>query len=451
MPYKVQPGKELARMEAAVERKLRELSVLEAENERLALEHQLLSSAAELLHWLRRQQRRASAAPGATDGAELSMAADAELVPLAEMQLLEQLQGLPLSSSSGSDPRSPSSSSEASSAAPGGGGDGGGAAASGGAASSVGGTGGGGGGGDPASRTLAPEGDPLALLRTLLGQPPHPLARTLSVEALRADYGGVIRELALQLQLLDSPFAGELHSEHPLATITNVLSRHLAIMTSLALLGRDELASQFSLTNAATGEAVEEQRPEVYAWAVRRLGLSAAQQRRIVACVRVFRRLAEPVIAAKGELQKQLRGGAEAAAADDAPPPPEVHAAGVGAAFADCRAAVVQQQARFMQAREHQAAQLRLLNVLLKKEAFLRLAVSASAHGCLTWPQAAKLSVIVWPYALHYTEFARAVELLYEEAQAAQPGEAAPQSGKAAPGARAASPVQPRESEDASG
>lgn len=263
--------------------------------------------------------------------------------------------------------------------------------------------------------TIAPPDDPLCLLSSLPSDHGH--APPATVEQLRADYQHLASTFASHAALLSRQqefFAtGSSRSSSTssdasngttlqdgslqvLETVQQLMSGYWASLNSVLLAGLDKVVHTFILSNVVTGERVEQHNTQLYGTVVAQLQLHSEQQQRLLSLYDFYKQLLQPVVAARQQLQQQLRlstspvqAGEEAAAVG-----PVAAAAAVALSQHEglfkLQKAVLQQQEQLWEQEQQQQQQLKQLNLLMK-EHLIKFCACTCMQGCLTWPQIAQV------------------------------------------------------------
>lgn len=316
MPYKVPQSKVKARMVKEAAAKHSQLMQLQQEHDRLKHQHDVLMQCCDLLQWMRLQQLSTDADCVETD-CTIDIGSDSSCgsycIDEHELQLLQQLHCLPhsvagsaaadgtetsaetpLSESSHQCSNSFNNSSTSSSTS---------AQITAGlplqystataitAAAA-----------DQQCSNLNPPDDATQFFRTLISQPPHPRAQTMTLQELLDDYSALICELSLNLVALQS---SDLHcntQEHPLEAIHRLIIRHFHVIVSTAL-HRADLVMAFYASNCATRRLHDDSLQNHVCRALQQLQLSPQQQQQISDRITVFKRLLIPLVQARQQLQ----------------------------------------------------------------------------------------------------------------------------------------------------
>ncbi|KAF6254721.1 hypothetical protein COO60DRAFT_288358 [Scenedesmus sp. NREL 46B-D3] len=282
-----------------------------------------------------------------------------------------------------------------------------------------------------ADSMIAPEHDPLGPVLGLLPREQMEAA-SLTLGQLQQDYRCTISTLAANIGLLEEHLEQQqqhcasihMDSSRPggsgsggeeaaaaaaLSRVQDALQQFWAQLNVLLRGGRAELTHAFIVSNVLTGEQLEQHHPPLYHSAARQLQLSGRQQQRITTALRFFRKLTEPAVLARQQLQQQLQDQPPAAATDAAAAAASVSASAspAGAAAGGCQGrpddavkpqhAVLQQQELNWGLQQRRQQQLSRLNILMRKEGTLKHCASTCIQGCLTWTQMAQ----VGPSAAH--------------------------------------------------
>ncbi|KAF8073068.1 TULP1 [Scenedesmus sp. PABB004] len=333
-------AEQLLRMESAREQSSAALCALEEERERLLLEHALAQASCQLLAWLRQAL------------------CDSDAVSAAEAQLLQQLWDVPAPAGAPQllPPRAPPAA-----LAPG--------------------------GAPQQQRLAAPPDDVLQALRRALEQPPPPGLAAMGRPEIAAEYRRCIEEWSLNLSLVDAyeaagapPGLGA-RAQLPLAQVEQVSIRWFGIQASLTLADRASHVTELLTTDMQTLAQLPEPDKEHHAWAVAQVGLTRAQERRIVAGLAWFKRNLNPMLEELAALQQ--------ACADSG---------GGGRGDGDRTRAAVEAHAEYRQRLAAEAARADRIGVVMRKDFLHRMVWAGFLWGSLTWTQIARLHVLMFPY-----------------------------------------------------
>uniref|UniRef100_A0A383VS08 Uncharacterized protein n=1 Tax=Tetradesmus obliquus TaxID=3088 RepID=A0A383VS08_TETOB len=279
----------------------------------------------------------------------------------------------------------------------------------------------------PLQQIIAPPEDPLALFKHLFQQPMYPGVGSMSLQQLLAEYGQLVRQLAVALQLHEKGLGGSQE-----ARLQELLLRCLYLMSSVGRAkqtehrtGRPDMLA-LCLTSYETGEHIPEPSKERHAAVAAALGLSREQKLRITQGSAVFKQLMTPVLTELRQLQQQAGSSSRCSSA--------VSDSSVCQDASQAPATQQQQQQQRQQLRrqleggdlpslheqQRHAARMKLL---LRKDALLRAAAASYAFGCLSTLQLAQLHVYCSPYYPHPLTFVTAImEQMEQEQQQQQQG-----------------------------
>jgi hypothetical protein len=212
--------------------------------------------------------------------------------------------------------------------------------------------------------------------------------------------------------------------QDPVERMAKLVLQHNHMMVSVVVAGRNHVLAGFTLVNPETGKARKEHDQERYKWAIQQIKLKPDQVSDIVGVMKVFHRLYTPVAAQLSQLQLQLglqpagTTGAGAAANGSSFVPGSSTSSSSTAVLArsssssgsgstGCTESEVQPPSsmlKHLEESESKAQKLQRLNVLLRKDAMIKMGVGMLLASAIELPQLARLMVLM-NYPLNMATF----------------------------------------------
>lgn len=259
----------------------------------------------------------------------------------------------------------------------------------------------------------------MALVREMFSRPPIPAAASMTVLDNAMAYRQIVLDLSINVQLLDGPQ----HAE-ALAAVKASLLHFWHLLVSLVLLGRQEVIEALKLMNYDTLQPMEPPHDDAtVTQLLTALCLSDAQLEAISLGFSLAQRLSEPVMEEWQQLQQEVGKGTSStgtsaagssSSSEERSSTAEPSAEGSDPPGTTDMPRGVNTRRVMLDAEQQRLARLQLV---MQKKYILLFAHGAWFFGCMTWRQAARMYLLLWPFGPCLMRLALAVQQMWEAKQ----------------------------------